>query len=89
MVVSAFVLTFQWLEKTQYARGDAIIVLSAMVLIAALASLMLSVEQRLRKIEERIESTERGLRINIQSVEENMDRKLSIAEKAIRRAEYH
>ena len=78
MVAAAFVLTVQWLDKTQYARGDAVIVLSAMLLITCLAGLMLSIETRLRRLEERLESTERGIRLNIQSVEENFEQKLGV-----------
>lgn len=83
MVVSAFVMTFQWLEKTEYAKGDAVIVLSAMVLIAALAMLMLSIELRLRRIEEKIEATERGLRVNLQSVEDNVGKQLTVTRRFV------
>lgn len=76
MVVSAFLLTTQWLEKTAYAAGDTIIIISAMILMASLASLMLSIEGRLRRLEERLERAERALRINIQSVGEEVERKL-------------
>jgi hypothetical protein len=83
MVVSAFVMTAQWLEKTEYAKGDAVIVLSAMVLIAALAMLMLSIELRLRRIEEKIEATERGLRVNLQSVEDNVGKQLTVTRRFV------
>ncbi len=87
MVVSAFLLTTQWLEKTSYARGDAIIVIAAMILVAALASLMLSIEVRLRRLEERLERSERALRVNIQSVGEEVERKLTVTRRAIESAD--
>lgn len=87
MVVSAFLLTTQWLEKTAYARGDTIIVVSAMILMASLASLMLSIEVRLRRLDERLERAERALRVNIQSVGEEVERKLTVTRRAIETAD--
>lgn len=74
MVISSFVLTFRWLNM--YERSDSVVVLSAMVLIGALAALMLSNAIALRRIEEKVDAKERSLRINIQSVEENLDKRL-------------
>ena len=51
--------------------------LAAMVLIGSLAAMILSVDMRMRRIESMLEAKERSLRINIQSVEENLDRKLN------------
>ena len=79
MIISSFVLTFKWMSRfasTNYS-ADAVIVLSAMVLIGSLAAMILSIDIRLRRMESMIEAKERSLRINIQSVEENMDRKLN------------
>jgi len=79
-IMSAFVLTYKWMTRfasTNYS-ADAVIVLSAMVLVGALAAMILSVDIRLRRIESLMGSNERALRINIQSVEENLDRKLNV-----------
>ena len=76
MVVSAFVLTFRWID--QYGMGDAVVILSAMVLVGALAAMILSVNIRLKSIEDQIESKERSLRVNIQSVEEGVERRLNM-----------
>ena len=76
MVVSAFVLTYEWLGRFQYSPANALIVLSAMVMVGALAAMILSVDIRLRKIDTMMESKERSLRINIQSVEGNIDKKM-------------
>jgi len=40
-----------------------------MILIGALASILLSIEFRLKKIEQEMRDVERGLRVNIQSME--------------------
>ncbi len=74
MVVSAFVLTFRWLNYLD--NQDPMIYVSAMVLVAALAAMILNADARLRRIESEIEAKERSLRINIQGMEESMDRKL-------------
>ncbi len=74
MVVSAFVLTFRWLNYME--NPDPMIYVSAMVLVAALAAMILSADARLRRIESEIEAKERSLRINIQGMEESVDRKL-------------
>ena len=74
MVISAFALTYRWLNRWEV--GDPVIVLSAMVLIGSLASLLLSIDARIRRIEERIDAKERSLRVSIQSVEECLDKRL-------------
>ncbi|MCW7076148.1 MAG: hypothetical protein ACXQS6_02735 [Candidatus Syntropharchaeales archaeon] len=74
MVMSAFALTYRWLNRWDV--GDPVIVLSAMVLVGALALLLLSIEARLRRIEAQINAKERSLRVSVQSMEENVDRKL-------------
>jgi len=74
MVVASSTLTLRWLMISK--NDDALIVLSAMVLIGALAALLLNINQRLKRIESEIELKERALRINLQSVESSVDKKL-------------
>ncbi|MCD4703873.1 MAG: hypothetical protein K8R64_06225 [Methanosarcinaceae archaeon] len=76
MVVSSFVLTFEWLGRFKYSPANSLIILSAMVMVGALAAMILSLDTRLRRIEDTLETKERSLRINIQSVEHNMDRRM-------------
>ena len=76
MVVSSFVLTFEWLGRFRYSPANSLIILSAMVMVGALAAMILSLDIRLRRIEDTLETKERSLRINIQSVEHNMDRRM-------------
>ncbi len=77
MVVSAFVLTFEWLGRFRYSPANSLIILSAMVMVGALAAMILSLDTRLRRIENTLDIKERSLRINIQSVEHNMDCKMN------------
>ena len=76
MVASAFVLTYEWLGRFKYSPANALIVLSAIVMVGSLAAMILSVDMRLRKIESTLEAKERSLRINVQSVENNLDKKM-------------
>lgn len=71
MVISSFVLTYEWLGRFKYSPANSLIILSAMVMIGALAAMILSVDIRLRKIDKMLDTKERALRINIQSVEKN------------------
>ncbi|MDW7731073.1 MAG: hypothetical protein SCH66_01435 [Methanolobus sp.] len=77
MVVSAFVLTYEWLGRFKYSPANALIVLSAIVMVGSLAAMILSVDMRLRKIDSMLEAKERSLRINVQSVETNLDKKMN------------
>ena len=78
MVVSSFVLTYEWLGRFKYSPANSLIILSAMVMIGALAAMILSVDIRLRKIDKMIDTKERSLRINIQSVENNTAKKMNM-----------
>lgn len=77
MVVSSFVLTYEWLGRFRYSPANSLIILSAMVMIGSLAAMILSVDIRLRKIDKMIDTKERSLRINIQSVENNTTKRMN------------
>ncbi|WP_407355047.1 hypothetical protein [Methanolobus sp. WCC5] len=77
MVVSSFVLTYEWLGRFTYSSANTLIILSAMVMVGALAAMILSVDMRLRKIDNMLEAKERSLRINVQSVENNLDSRIN------------
>ncbi|MGD9778402.1 hypothetical protein [Methanomethylovorans sp.] len=76
MVVSSFVLTYEWLGRFKYDPANSLIILAAIVMVGALAAMILSVDIRMRKMESMIDVKERSLRINVQSIESNMDRKM-------------
>ncbi len=75
MTLSAVVLTHKWLTRLGN-NTDPIIVLAALFLIGSLAAMILSLDMRLRSLEEGIEVKDRSLRINIQGVEEHLDKKM-------------
>jgi hypothetical protein len=75
MTLSSVVLTHKWLTRLGY-NSDPVIVLAALLLIGSLAAMILLLDMRLRKIEEALETRDRSLRINIQGVEEHLDKKM-------------
>lgn len=77
MVVSSFVLTYEWLGRFSYDPANSLIILAAIVMVGALAAMILSVDIRLRKLETTIDMKERSLKTNVQSIESNMDRKMN------------
>jgi len=76
MVLSAFVLAYRLLDKY---GDDPVIVTSTVILIGMLALLFLSVDERLRRIEEGMSEKERSLRVSMQSVEEEVRDKVDTA----------
>ncbi len=76
MTLSSVVLTIKWLTRLG-SNPDPIIILAALFLIGSLAAMILLLDQRLRRIEESLDSKERSLRINIQGVEEHLENKMN------------
>lgn len=76
MVVSSFVLTYQWLGRFQYDPANSLIIFAAIVMVGALAAMLLSIDMRMRKLENLIDFNDRTLRISVQSLENNMDQKM-------------
>jgi len=77
MVLSSFVLTYEWVGRFTDSQADSLIVLSAVVMVGALAAMILSIDMRLRKMNDEIDAKERSLRINIQSIEGSVDKKMN------------
>ncbi len=82
MIVSAFILTTFW----PVVEGEPVLVIAAMIFAGALAAMFLSIDTRLRAMESKIDAKERSLRVNIQGVEESVERKLSASVKRINEA---
>ena len=76
MVISALVLTVEWLRWLE--NDNPVIYVSAMVLVGSLAAMIINIDARIAEINSKIDAKEQSLRINIQGVEENMERKLDI-----------
>ncbi len=76
MVFFTFVLTYKWLSRYE---NDPVIVASAVILAAMVSLLFLSVDAKLKKIEEEISEKERSLRVSMQSVEREVREKVDTA----------
>lgn len=74
MTLSSVVLTYKWL--TRLGKSDAVIIISAVLLIGSLAAMMLISNSRVRKLESMLDAKERAIRINIKGVEEHLDKKM-------------
>ncbi len=75
MTLSSVVLTHKWLTRLGY-DSDPVIVFSAVLMIGSLAVMILLLDMRLRNIEEALEAKERSLRINIEGVEDHLNKKM-------------
>lgn len=75
MTLSSVVLTIKWLTRLG-SSADPVIILAAVLLIGSLAAMILLLDNRLKNIEEAIDTKERSLRINIQGVEAHLDKKM-------------
>jgi hypothetical protein len=75
MVFFAFVLAVRLWDRYE----DTLIVMSTVILVGMLALLFLSVDERLRRIEEEIKEKERSVRVSLQSVEEEVREKVGTA----------
>jgi hypothetical protein len=71
MVVSAFILAYRSLAV--YGQSDPWLMLAAVMLIAAMAALLISICIKLNRIEHDLIASERVLRVGIQSVEESLE----------------
>jgi ABC-type nickel/cobalt efflux system permease component RcnA len=77
MILAVIVITDRWLSR--FGESDPAIIVASAVLVGALAAMILSVDLRLRRIENLVESGDRSLRSSIQDVEDTMDKKLNVA----------
>ncbi len=80
MVLSTFVLTYKWISRY---GNDIVIVTSAVILATMVALLFLSVDARLKQIEEKMSEKERSLRVSMQSVEEEVRETVDTATRKI------
>jgi len=71
MVASSFFLASSYLAE--YGRSNSVILASTVLLIASLAIMLLTINDRLRRLEREMEKTGRGTRIRLQSLEDRID----------------
>jgi hypothetical protein len=77
MVLSSFLLSFEWLRRFEYASTNPLIILSVMILVGTLAVMIISINNKLQEFEDKIESKDRTLKVNLESTETKIDEKMS------------
>ncbi|MGE5409615.1 MAG: hypothetical protein ACM3MI_01550, partial [Clostridiales bacterium] len=77
MILSSFLLSFEWLRRFEYKSTNPLIILSVMVLVGTLAIMLISVNNRLQELEDKMEAKDRTLKVNMEStgikIEERMN----------------
>lgn len=96
MVLSSFLLSFEWLRRFEYKSTNPLIILSVMVLVGTLAVMLIFVNNRLQELEDKMEAKDRTLKVNMEStgikIEERMNELSSKVDNAIyefNRRKYH
>jgi len=77
MVLSSFLLSVEWLRRFPSRASNPLIVISVVVLIGTLSIMLISLNARLRELEEKIEARDRSLRLNLEGGEANVEDKMN------------
>jgi len=77
MVLSSFLLSFEWLRRFEYASTNPLIILSVMILVGTLAVMIISINNKLQEFEDKIEAKDRTLKVNIESTETKIDERMN------------
>ena len=96
MVLSSFLLSFEWLNRFEYKSTNPLIILSVMILVGTLAIMLISINNKLQEFEGKIEAKDRTLKVNMDGtgtkIEERMNELSSKIDNAIyelNRRKYH
>lgn len=96
MVLSSFLLSFEWLNRFEYKSTNPLIILSVMVLVGTLAVMLISINNKLQEFENKIDAKDRTLKVNMDNtgtkIEERMNELSSKIDNAIyelNRRKYH
>lgn len=71
MVASSFFLASSYLAE--YGRSNSVILASTVLLISSLAIMLLSISDRISRLERELEKIQRGTRIGLQSLEDRIE----------------
>lgn len=96
MVLSSFLLSFEWLNRFEYKSTNPLIILSVMILVGTLAVMLISINNKLQEFENKIDAKDRTLKVNMDGtgtkIEERMNELSSKIDNAIyelNRRKYH
>lgn len=88
MVLSSFLLSFEWLRRFAYKPTNPLIILSVMVLVGTLAVMLISVNNRLQELENKMEAKDRTLKVNMESTETKIEERMNELSSKIDNAVY-
>lgn len=88
MVLSSFLLSFEWLRRFAYKPTNPLIILSVMVLVGTLAVMLISVNNRLQELENKMEAKDRTLKVNMESTEIKIEERMNELSSKIDNAVY-
>ncbi len=77
MVLSSFLLSFEWLRRFEYASTNPLIIISVMILVGTLAVMIISINNKLQEFEDKIEAKDRTLNVNMESTETKIDERMN------------
>jgi hypothetical protein len=77
MVLSSFLLSFEWLRRFPSQPTNPLIIISVMILTGTLAIMIISVNSKLQQLEEKMEARDRALRVNIESNETTIEGRIN------------
>jgi len=77
MVLSSFLLSFERLRRFEYASTNPLIILSVMILVGTLAVMIISINNKLQEFEDKIETKDRTLKVNLESMETKIDERMN------------
>jgi len=77
MVLSSFLLSFEWLRRFEYASTNPLIIISVMILVGTLAVMIISINNKLQEFEDKIEAKDRTLKVNMESTETKIDERMN------------
>ena len=88
MVLSSFLLSFEWLRRFAYKSTNPLIILSVMVLVGTLAVMLISVNNRLQELENKMEAKDRTLKVNMENTETKIEERMNELSSKIDNAVY-
>ncbi|AKB83818.1 MAG TPA: hypothetical protein HA262_02485 [Methanosarcina sp.] len=88
MVLSSFLLSFEWLRRFTYKPTNPLIILSVMILVGTLAVMLISVNNRLQELENKMEAKDRTLKVNMENTETKIEERMNELSSKIDNAVY-
>ncbi len=88
MVLSSFLLSFEWLRRFTYKPTNPLIIISVMILVGTLAVMLISVNNRLQELENKMEAKDRTLKVNMENTETKIEERMNELSSKIDNAVY-